>query len=75
MWPQLAGAVTHVYRVKSKAAGFATGAVNRGQGGYPVSLTSLSTSCVTEGTPSQRDSARLQPIRRGPEREREGRFH
>jgi hypothetical protein len=38
-WPQLNGAVTHMYRVKSKAAGFATGAVNSGQGGYPVNLT------------------------------------
>ncbi len=38
-WPELNGAVTHKYRVKSKAAGFPTGAVNSGQGGYPVSLT------------------------------------
>jgi hypothetical protein len=38
-WPELNGALTHMYRMKSKAARFTTGAVNGGQGGYPVSLT------------------------------------
>jgi hypothetical protein len=39
-WPETAGAVTHVYEVKSSQAGFATGplATNPGAGGYPISL-------------------------------------
>jgi len=40
-WPQTAGAVVHLYTVKSANAGFPTGPydTNRGAGGYPIRLT------------------------------------
>lgn len=39
-WPQPAGAITHMYTIKSADAGFATGplATDPGAGGYPLSL-------------------------------------